>query len=132
MILVFGSIERVKEEMKQKSKQSAEDFKELNRNPALAEQRLSEISVKDPFYMVTKTIPVKVENIVINHLLYNSFIKKLKGFKTSTLIQDNKLIMQYWKPGTSYQGKGSLVLYDISRYYEGFKHIPTGVIVDGA
>lgn len=77
-----------------------------------------------------KSLPVKVGDIIIDYKLYQSFLKKLRGFQSKLTLSDSALFFEYWKFGS--KNKGRLVLEDLSSYYDGFKHIPTAVLVDGS
>lgn len=73
-------------------------------------------------YSHSKTLPVKVGHVVINYKLYQSFLKKLKGYEIELLIKGDYLELHYCKPFS--KSKGTLILDDISQYFKGFKHIP--------
>jgi len=77
-------------------------------------------------YSPSKTMPAKIGSLVINYKLYESFMKKIKGFQTKTMLGKNCLKVEYWKLGN--RSKGVLELQDISYYFESFKHIPNAEI----
>lgn len=79
-------------------------------------------------YSPAKTLPVKVGGVIINYKLYQAFIKKLKGYESRITIDGNCLRLEYWKPFS--KSKGTLILEDISCYFEGFQQIPVGKITD--
>jgi hypothetical protein len=57
--------------------------------------------------------PVKVGQIVINYKLYKDFIKKLKGYRVITQLDDARLIIRY----SNRQVHGELKLLDISSHF---------------
>lgn len=142
MLDVKGNFEKVKKEMKSEIKKCTDqvkylkkaykdEFKKDKKYPSKVQIAINELDAKKAFLSPSKILPVKIQGIVINHKLYLDFLKKLNGFETSLVVLDSMVVLNYWKPGQFHQSKGSLALYDIGKYFEGFNHIPDAVIVDG-
>lgn len=74
-------------------------------------------------YSPSKTLPVRIGEIIINYKIYAAFIKKLRGFNISHEIKNNCLVLTYGK-----KSNGVLTLEDISPYFDGFQHIPVAVL----
>ncbi len=103
-------------------------FDEIKLKAELKKARLfTEVEYLRKLYSV-KTLPVRVEGIVINFSLYQSFLRKLKGFETKISISHNSLRLEYRKFGTP--NKGVVIFEDLSNFFKGFMHIPVAV-VDG-
>lgn len=137
MLQVNGSFENVKEEMKQKNatlsdriKLTKKHYRREDMMPSHARLKIEEIATLSRLYSVSKVLPVRVEGLIINHKLYADFMKKLNGFMIEITVHETMLVIQYWKKKQLHQAKGSLALYDMSKYFEGFQHIPEAVIVD--
>lgn len=120
--IVSGGIRGLKAQHKPKDKWSP--------YPTRVTNRINELEFKEKLFRVSKTLPVRIEGLVINYKLYSSFTKKLKDFRISVAVNDNCLEVNYWKPGTLNNGKGVLKLYDLSPYFVEFKHIPVAEFVE--
>lgn len=66
-------------------------------------------------------LPVAIGGVVVNGLLLERMLKKLKGLTVSYYTSDKYLRLQYESSG----GEGSLELYDISDYF------PEEMILEG-
>lgn len=138
MLKIKGDFEEVKAEMKEhglKVKQASLLLKKKHKREYLVPEKdknmLNSMAFQANLYKVSKTLPVRVEGIVINHKLYSSFMKKIKGYKTSILMQSDGMVVNYWKQGTLNQGKGVLKLYDLSEYFKDFENVPEAILIDG-
>lgn len=85
-------------------------------------------NLSEKLYSV-KTLPVRVDGIIIDYKLFQKFVKTLKGFEMKILIMKDHLKLLYWKNGANKQNE--LILKDLSGYFEGFRNIPDAVLVDG-
>jgi hypothetical protein len=75
-------------------------------------------------YMISKTIPAKLENgIVINFLKFQQLMKKLKKFDVDMKLHHNRLVVLYSHQGT----RGCFEFHDMQHYYKGFIGIPAAV-----
>lgn len=138
MIKVNSDFDSIKTEMKKMNRAMKEAIKIIKkpykRNEKMSQEdqlKIEKLGYKVNMCSTSKVIPVKVDGIVINYKIYSSFIKKLDGLKTSAFVQNDGLVVQYWKPGTLNQGKGILKLYDLSSYFMDFQHVPDAVLIDG-
>ncbi|KEF40443.1 hypothetical protein M670_00469 [Schinkia azotoformans MEV2011] len=73
-------------------------------------------------------IPVNFKGLIINYKLYESFMKKLKGFETKITEDQGPLFVEYREFGK--RRKGVLALEDLSRHFVDFKSVPTLVLAD--
>lgn len=140
MLKVKGNFDAVKVEMKEAYHVVSGEIRGLKAQhkpkdkwgsyPSRVTNRLNELEFKQKLYRTSKTLPVRVEGLVINYKLYSSFTKKLRDFRISVAVNDDCLEVNYWKPGTLNNGKGVLKLYDLSHYFVDFKHIPVAEFVE--
>lgn len=66
-----------------------------------------------------KTLPVKIDDLIIDFKLYEKFMEKIYKFEITHSIGE-KVKVSY----KTEHGEGSLELEDLSPYFEGFEHIP--------
>jgi hypothetical protein len=136
LIVVTEFVEKIKAEMKEASKSTAESISNMKKPyrrvsmPSHVKRKLDELEFKVDMYSVSKVLPVRIEGVIINYKIYSTFIKKLKGFNTNLTVTSEGIALSYWKEGTRNHGKGVLKLYNISEYFEGFEHIPEARRVD--
>lgn len=137
MLKVKSDFDQVKVEMKEhglKLKQTSllikKKYRRDYRIPEKDKNTLNSLAFQIDLYKASKTLPVRVEGIVINYKLYSSFIKKIKDYKTSILVQPDGVVVNYWKSGTLNQGKGVLKLYDLSQYFKDFEHVPEAILIE--
>lgn len=78
-------------------------------------------------YSISKTMPVKIGNLIINYKFLSAFLKKLKGYMVNLEIKETSVLLTYQKGKST----GEIILQDLSYYFEGFQHIPVAVINDG-
>ncbi|WP_370222037.1 hypothetical protein [Cytobacillus sp.] len=123
--------EAFKNELKEarvlKTSRSAAIDKQYKDNYSGAKERAHEINNRLLRLYSAKTFPVRVGSIVIDYKIFQSMIKKLKGYETELTLTDYSLRLRYWKTGN----KGILELLDIQSYFEGFQHIPRAVLKNG-
>jgi hypothetical protein len=136
VIVVTEFVEKIKNEMKQANKTTSELISNLKKPykremiPSHVQRKIDELELKLNMYSVSKTLPVRIEGVVINFKVYAAFIKKLKGFNTTLTVLSDGISLSYWKEGTRNHGKGILKLYNIAEYFEGFNHIPEARRID--
>ncbi|MBT2696376.1 hypothetical protein J7E79_02855 [Bacillus sp. ISL-40] len=121
-------IDLLKDEMKEAKvirTTSSSAIEKRYQNKSGLQEMLRKNALFQFMYTPSKTLPVKVAGIMVNYKLYESFMKKLKGFQTKLVIAEDSLKLEYWRHGSS---KATLELVDISHYFEGFKHIPVAEI----
>ncbi|MFD2446409.1 hypothetical protein ACFSO7_20820 [Bacillus sp. CGMCC 1.16607] len=131
--IVKGNVIDLKVEMKQAHKTTSlavtalkKPYKKMGYIPSHIQTKVDELTSKIEMYSVSKTLPVRIEGVVINLKVFEVFMKKLNGFEKSIIFQSDGLTVQYWKKGYLSQGKGLLKLYDLSKYFDGFEHILEG------
>lgn len=133
LVLNSYDAEALKDELKEakvlKTSRPAAIDKQYKGNYSGARKRAHEINDRLLRFYSSKTFPVRVGSIVIDYKIYQSMVKKLKGFETEIILTDYSLRMLYWKTGT--RNKGILELSDIQSYFEGFQNIPDAVLNHG-
>lgn len=133
--IIEGSLPKLKEEMKthkglrdiqirQFKKGNKEKLKKSNSH---AVKQLQELQKDADMCMQSKRLPLKVEHLIIDFKLYERFIKSLKKMSYSVSVEKQKLIVDYHSTAKT---SGKLELYDISKYYTSFSHIPKAVITN--
>ena len=100
-----------------------EEFKNLEN---IAKAKMDPLNYQLAIYQ--STIPVNIKGLIINYKLYESFMKKLKGFETKITVDQGTLFVEYREFGKS--RKGVLALEDLSKFFEDFKSVPTLVLAD--
>ena len=75
-----------------------------------------QLRIEKVVFSIGKTLPVRIQGIVINYRLLSPLMKKLKGESVKFSIRDGYISVDY--------GKGYAQLYDISEYFQGFEEIP--------
>ncbi|MEC1716638.1 hypothetical protein [Schinkia azotoformans] len=134
MLIVDGSFDEVKIKMKvihDEKKRDAKTLKSLykkNPIPENVQNKITKLERQQELYSPAKTLPVQINGFIIIFKLYESFMKKLKGFETRIFFNHKSLLIEYWKIGRL--AKGVLVLEDMSSCFEGFQHIPVAVLTD--
>lgn len=116
----------LKEEIKETRSITVSTLAELKRQygegPKLNEGIAKNERVKS-MYSVSKTIPVKIERIVVNYKILSQMMNKLKNHTITFEIDNETLIVNYVNFNKT--SKGKMVLKDISRYFKHFKYVPT-------
>lgn len=83
-------------------------------------------------FMPSTVLPVRIDNIVINYILLERFLKKLRKLECSLHVDGNVLVLNYGGTSHHYLHKGRLTLNDISNHYirihDVWENIPTAVI----
>ncbi|MFB7301700.1 hypothetical protein [Heyndrickxia sporothermodurans] len=132
--IVSGDLEKVKAEMKQKAqgyKATERAIKKLHKGvkvlPAVDQKRLDNLEHLQKIYSASWVLPVKVEGIIINYKVLQAYLKKLEKFNLKISVSDDCLTLTYKQ-----DQKGYIELYDMTKYFHDFKHIPVAVIDDGS
>jgi hypothetical protein len=132
--IVSGSFEDLKKEMKlhlENVNKKIKSFeKERNRKRYLSEfehQKLQELYSLKRIYTPTKVLPVQIDGtcLTIDSKAFHAFTKKLAKLPYELLFADDHLLITYT---TGYGARGRLELYDLSRFYHDFQHIPVAVM----
>lgn len=89
------------------------------------DKKLQELERKKRIYMVSKTLPAKVDDLIINYKLFDQFLKRINTTPLEIKVEKHKVVLLY---KTSPNTNGRLELYDMSKYFTGFNHIPQAVI----
>lgn len=135
--IVEGSLDESKQEMKNTIavlKREVSKFKQtvkLKNRTKEQKQAIKKHEAFAHFFRVSQMQPVYIESLCFNYILYNRFMKKLKGFQVSETIETDpigiqKLVISYHNKAS----KGRFELYDISHELEGLTFFPRAVIVD--
>ncbi|MGM0776946.1 MAG: hypothetical protein ACQEXE_10280 [Bacillota bacterium] len=123
--------EALRDELKEakvlKTSRPAAIDKQYKGNYSGARERAHDINDRLLRFYSSKTFPVRVGSIVIDYKIFQSMMKKLKGFETELILTDYSLRLRYRKTGN----KGIMELLDIQSYFEGFQHIPRAVLKNG-
>jgi hypothetical protein len=82
LIVVTEFVEKIKAEMKEASKVTAENINNLKKPykrigiPAHVQRKIADLEFKVNLYSVSKVLPVRIEGVIINYKIYSAFIKK--------------------------------------------------------
>ncbi|PTY76237.1 hypothetical protein B5V89_18675 [Heyndrickxia sporothermodurans] len=132
--VVSGDLEKAKAEMKQKAqgyKNAEKALRKLHKKdkliPAHVQTKLDNLVRLQKIYSASWVVPVKVGGIIINYKVLQAYLKKLKKFNLKIAVSDDRLTLTYKQ-----DQKGYIELYDMSKYFHDFKHIPSAVIDDGS
>ena len=135
LVITCGSKDEVKKEMKAAGKRITEELKAVRRDyrrvqdrPRWVHKKIEELEDQQSFYMVSKVIPAKVDNIIINFLVYERFMKKIKGFPVRHVVGDVSLKVEY---KTSEKTKGLINFFDLNQYFSDFEHVPVAELKEG-
>ncbi|MBN6205561.1 hypothetical protein JYK21_03775 [Ralstonia pickettii] len=125
-LTVVGDFKAGKELMKLYRAEAVKEINKIERKRQYSSNdisRLYKLEKQRLFYSVSKTLPARVEGIVINVKLLQSFIRKLGSkYDYSIKVEDKNLILNY--KSRSGKGQGSFTLYDISEAFKNFTNIP--------
>ncbi|NYV67258.1 hypothetical protein HYI36_18465 [Bacillus sp. Gen3] len=102
--------------------------KRYKNDPTRLEREMKRNDLLNHMYSVSKTIPVKIGDLIINYKFLSSYLKKLKNHTVEIEIGESSILISYEK----HRSKGQLVLEDLSFYFRDFNHIPNAVIDDGS
>jgi hypothetical protein len=132
LTIVEGSLDDAKQEMKlvlktvqsrlSKYKRTVKPSKRTEKDKALLKYWENFLH----FFRVSRMAPVFVDNICINYMLYQRFMKKLKGFQVKCYLDKDKLILRY----SNKTHNGKLELYDITDKLEGMNFFPRAEITN--
>lgn len=133
--IIESDLEGLKNEMKQKTANIKEVIRSLKRIPekgkSLSVETQKKIALLDNqlnMYSVSKVLPVRVGQIVINYALYKKMLPKWKGFDVSLRLTGDRLLVEYKNNGST---NGVFTLLDMSQYFKDFKHIPVAELING-
>src|SRR5690625_4559929 len=113
-------------ELQKEIKRFENKHKKLKVIPGADIKLVKELKAKVPIYSLSKTVPAKYQGIVVNGQLLIRFIKRLKGFRYEIEVKNGRLYLYYGERRN--QWTGTLTLYDLSKYFEGYTDIPKLVI----
>jgi hypothetical protein len=141
LVIVDGSLEKIKDEIKMASKQVANEIKAVKnqiKNWAKAEkktakeekrgesnppkeldQKLMQLEGILKIYE-SKMIPVKIGDILIDFATYQKAIKKLGGFEINIEQDGQVLILRYRRD----KAHGAIHFRDLSPYFNDFQFLP--------
>lgn len=139
---IEGSEIAIKDEMKSAAKMLPTDgsirkkydqLKDLSLSQKQSlDRELSENASLRRLYSVSFMLPIRVGDLVINYLILQKYLKKLRSFKVELEVKFNVLELRYFKGGAginkSLEIKGTLELFDMAHHFEGFEHIPIAKI----
>lgn len=141
MLEVKGDFEKVKREMVRKTLRVKSEIraykkkiKELNKEKPVKTEKIvyfqNKIDGQEALlkiYNTGKVVPVQVGSIVINYKALVNFMKKIDDFTVGARLKENSLQVSYFKNAS----KGTLELFDLSSFFEGFDCIPVAELSDG-
>ena len=84
--------------------------------------KIEELKAQQKYYKLSKVLPLRVGNIIVNYKFYELFTKKLKHFTLD--LTDVSFTIKY--------DNGWLELHDLSPHFHNFHHIPVAVIEDAS
>ncbi|WP_144461814.1 hypothetical protein [Siminovitchia fortis] len=128
LVITKGSKETVKKELKIAAKAKTDELKAIKKEyrkvqdrPRWVREKIKRLEELQRFYMVSKVLPVKVGNIIINYLAYEKFMKNIKGFPVRHVVGDAGLKVEYETPDKT---KGSINFFDLNQHFSDFEHLP--------
>lgn len=119
-VSIEGNVSPVKKFMKIKRAEVVKEIEGLEKG-IISVAKLDKKYIERNVYSVSKTLPARYDNIVINALLLERFLKKLDRKVLTFEKTENSLLIKY--------EKGEFELFDISRYFEDIADLPTVVLV---
>lgn len=125
MIKVKGNFAQGRELMKSKRAKAQKEIKRLEKKMNLTKEEgdlLQSHREGIPVYSLSRNLPARYDNLIINSKVLVSFLKKLKNIKTEIKTEDGKLTVNYMNRNGSQTGL--LELYDQSPYFKDFNDIP--------
>lgn len=125
MIEVKGNFAQGREMMKTKRAKAQKEIKRLEKKMSLTKEEdelLQGHRDEIPVYSLSRNLPARYENLIINSKVLVSFMKKLKNMKTEIRTEEGMLTVSYKNQDGSQTGL--LELYDQSPYFKGFNDIP--------
>lgn len=128
LVITSGSKDEVKKEMKAAGKTITDelkavrkDYRRVQNRPRWVRRKIEDLEDQQKIYMVSKVIPVKVGNVIINFLAYERFMKKIKRFTVRHTVGDHGLKVEY---ENRKKQKGHIVFFDLNRYFSDFERLP--------
>jgi hypothetical protein len=145
LVIVDGSLEKIKLEIAQANKQIANDIKSLkkrisdwakaekkaakvekrgeNKPPKEFDQKLMQLEGLKKIY-ASKMVPMKIGDILIDFATYQKAVKKLEGFEIN-IEQDGQVLILRYRRGKAH---GAIPFQDLSSYFKDFQFIPAAEI----
>lgn len=137
MIVIKSSTDKVKTEMKKATAAITDEIKEIKAKykkekvkvlPKEAEAKIEGLEHRKDMYSVSKILPVCIDGLIINFKLYETFMEKIKDFQIDIKVTNEHVQIDYQKG----KAQGTLVLEDMSPYFNGFVHVPVGEVDHGS
>lgn len=133
--IIESDLDGLKTEMKLKTaiiKESIKALKRLRKKekalPVETQRKIALLDNQLNMYSVSKVLPVRVGQIVINYALYKKMLPKWKGFDVSLRLTGDRLLVEYKNNGST---NGVFTLLDMSQHFKDFKHIPVAELRNG-
>jgi len=132
--IVNGSFEQLKAEMKHNQEIVKRQIKELEKErkqkkylTESEQKRLQELEKLFRLYTPSKVLPVRIEStdLIIDSKIYQSFMKKIKGFSFEITVIADSLRIRY---KSAFQSQGYIEFYDLSPHFADFQNIPVAEI----
>lgn len=136
--IVNGSFEKLKAEMKHNQEIVKRQIKQLEKErkqkkylTESEQKRLQALEKLFRLYTPSKVLPVRIEgtDLIIDSKIYQSFMKKIKGFSTGVMVLADSLHIRY---RSGFQSQGYIEFYNLSPHFAKFQNIPVAVIKDGS
>lgn len=114
----------LKTEMIETRKIAVSTITELKKQHGNSGQRLNDAidhnELIKNMYSIGKTVPVRIENIVVNYKILSQMLKKLRNHNYTVRVEEQDLIIDY----ENRSSRGKMTLVDTSRYFKHFKNVP--------
>lgn len=135
LVITSGSKDEVKKEMKARGKAITDELKAVRREyrrvqdrPDWINRKIDELERLQEKYMVSKIIPVRVGNMIINYLVYERFMKKIRRCTVKHFVDPDGFSIEY---RTGVRGKGHVDFFDLSKYFGDFQNLPVAEVKEG-
>lgn len=125
---VKGDFKTGRELMKIRRRQLEKAYRE-NSKSFMSDSKYRSFMKQIKLHSVTQTLPIKIENIVVNKILLKQLLWRLRGYVVRYTVSEDHITFIY--NSFDDQIKGRMVLWDLSRHFKYLRDIPEGELVDG-